>query len=151
MLPEDIQANPLEEASDRLFSNTQTSPQELKQVAARVLGKVMRDGELSQQDREVLTQAVANQTSLSQEEVNARVDAAVENVQAARKQALEAAEAAEQKAKAAANTARQYAVITAFALAVALLIAGAAAYWAAGLGGRHRDEGRVIRGFGTWN
>ena len=52
--------------------------------------------------------------------------------------------------KAAAETARKYSVLSAFALAAALLIAAAGAYWAAGVGGRHRDENLVFRRFGTW-
>lgn len=53
-------------------------------------------------------------------------------------------------AKAAAETARKYSVISAFALAASLLIAAASAYWAAGVGGQHRDEGRVFARFGRW-
>ncbi|MGB5556527.1 MAG: hypothetical protein WBN04_00780 [Paracoccaceae bacterium] len=52
--------------------------------------------------------------------------------------------------KAAAETARKYSVLSAFALAAALLIAAAGAYWAASVGGRHRDENVVLRRFGTW-
>ena len=150
MLPEDVQENPLEEAADALTSRTRTSAQEMKQVALRTLGKVMRDGELDPADRETLVNAVANNTSLTEEEVNARVDSAVQSVQEARQEAVEAAEAAEQQAKAAADAARFYGVVSAFVLAAALLIAGGAAYWAAGLGGRHRDEGRSFGSFGTW-
>lgn len=52
--------------------------------------------------------------------------------------------------KAAAETARIYSVISAFALAASLMVAAAAAYWSAGLGGRHRDEGRAFKHFGRW-
>ena len=46
---------------------------------------------------------------------------------------------------------RKYAVISAFVTAASLLIAAAGAYWAAGVGGRHRDENRVFARFGAWN
>ena len=54
------------------------------------------------------------------------------------------------EANAAAETARKYSVISAFILAASQLIAGAGAYWAAGMGGQHRDEGRVFARFGRW-
>lgn len=56
----------------------------------------------------------------------------------------------EANARAAAETARKYSVISAFILAASQLIAGAAAYWAAGVGGQHRDDGRVFARFGRW-
>ena len=49
------------------------------------------------------------------------------------------------------ETARKYSVISAFVTAASLMIAAAGAYWAAGVGGRHRDENRVFARFGTWN
>nr|WP_323781399.1 hypothetical protein [Amylibacter sp.] len=76
------------------------------------------------------------------------VTAAVENVTTATQQATTGVSEAE--AKALAETARKYSVISAFILAASLMIAGAAAYWAAGMGGQHRDEGRVFARFGRW-
>lgn len=49
------------------------------------------------------------------------------------------------------EAARRYSVISAFVTAASLMIAAAGAYWAAGVGGRHRDENRVFARFGTWN
>lgn len=72
----------------------------------------------------------------------------VENVASATQQAPSGVTEAE--AKALAETARKYSVISAFILAASLMIAGAAAYWAAGMGGQHRDEGRVFARFGRW-
>ena len=62
----------------------------------------------------------------------------------------EAANVSAAEAKAIAETARKYSVISAFVLAASLLIAGAGAYWAAGVGGQHRDKGRVFARFGRW-
>lgn len=76
------------------------------------------------------------------------VSTTVENVASATQQAT--ADVTEAEAKAVAETARKYSVISAFILAASLMIAGAAAYWAAGMGGQHRDEGRVFARFGRW-
>lgn len=54
------------------------------------------------------------------------------------------------EAKAAAEAARKYSVVSAFVLAASLMIAAAGAYWSAGTGGLHRDEGRVFARFGRW-
>lgn len=51
----------------------------------------------------------------------------------------------------AARIAKNYAVIASFVTAAAMLIAAGGAYWAAGIGGRHRDESRAFARFGTWN
>lgn len=64
--------------------------------------------------------------------------------------APQAAQMSEAEIKAAAEAARKYSVLSAFVLAASLLIAGAGAYWAAGVGGQHRDEGRVFPRFGRW-
>lgn len=76
------------------------------------------------------------------------------NVEAAAEQPAQQAAAAtdmtEAEAKEAAETARIYSVISAFIAGASLLIAAAGAYWAAGMGGQHRDEGRVFGRFGRW-
>lgn len=96
---------------------------------AAVLVRGLRDGTVSVQDREYLSQVIANTTSLSPVEARGRVDAAVAEVEAAREQAIEAA-----------ATARIFAIIAAFILAASLLISGVAAYFAAVAGGNHRDQ-----------
>ena len=45
------------------------------------------------------------------------------------------------EAKAAADKVRRTSVIVAFVTAASLVVSAAAAWWAAGMGGRHRDEG----------
>ncbi len=65
-------------------------------------------------------------------------------------QATAEADFSEAEAQAMAETARKYSVISAFVLAASLMIAGAGAYWAAGMGGQHRDEGRAFARFGRW-
>ncbi len=65
-------------------------------------------------------------------------------------QTTAATDVSEAEAEAMAETARKYSVISAFVLAASLMIAGAGAYWAAGMGGQHRDEGRAFARFGRW-
>ncbi len=72
------------------------------------------------------------------------------DVAQATSETIAAAGVSEAQAKAAAETARKYSVISAFVFAASLMIAGAGAYWAAGMGGQHRDEGRVFARFGRW-
>ena len=81
--------------------------------------------------------------------------AQADGTQAAGTTAAPAADAAPQmtdaEKEAAAKKAKAYSVLSAFATAASLLIAAAGGYWAAGMGGRHRDENRVFARFGTWN
>ena len=49
-------------------------------------------------------------------------------------------QSAADKAKAIADKARRVGVIVAFVTAAALMVSAVAAWWAAGMGGRHRDE-----------
>ena len=46
--------------------------------------------------------------------------------------------------------AQRYSVLAAFVAAASMLIAAAGGYWAAGVGGQHRDENRVFKRFGRW-
>lgn len=64
--------------------------------------------------------------------------------------AVAQADVSQADAKAAADTARITSVISAFVLAASLMVAAAAAYWAANIGGTHRDEGRAFARFGRW-
>lgn len=154
LVPEQFQANPLSSAANPLFRedgrtpNTQT--ERLRNEAISVLATVLDDGEVDEADRAYLVRLVSDNTQLEQAEAEARVDQAIQTVQQARTEAMQAAEQAKQEAQAAADIARQYAVISAFLLAAALLIAGAGAYWAASVGGQHRDENRVFARFGVW-
>lgn len=178
MLPSSgFAANPFDYAASVFFRTDGSAPStqlvRAKNEAQSILSTVVRTGEIPQQDVEYLYTLVASNTDLTEEEVKARVDEGVEAVQTARAEAVEAAETARQEAMEMAETARQeamqaaeeaeqaardaadaarvYSLISAFALAAALLIAAAAAYWAASMGGRHRDEGKTFEAFGRWN
>jgi hypothetical protein len=89
-------------------------------------------GELSTDNRTYLARIVAERTGLSQAEAEARVDQTLA------------------EAKRAADAARKAGVIMAFLMAAALAVAGAAAAWAATLGGKHRDQETDHSQFWRW-
>jgi hypothetical protein len=101
----------------RIFANAATAP-------------------VPQGDADYLTSLVARQTGLSQAEAQARVDAALVRFEAMMAEAVKAAE-----------TARRMGVVAAFLTAAALFVSAAGAWWAASMGGRHRNEGTVFATF----
>lgn len=97
--------------------------------AGRILATGIGRTELLPADRAYLAQIVAARTGLAQPDAEKRVDQVIVD------------------AKAAADRARKVGIIAAF-LAAASLLAGCAAAWsAARLGGQHRDQGIIWRGF----
>ncbi|RGP36460.1 hypothetical protein [Pseudotabrizicola alkalilacus] len=116
-----------------------------RQTAAIILNGI-RTGDVSDSDRSYLVAAVSQRGNLSQDEAEARVDEAIAAVQNTRAEAEAFAAEAEATAREAAETARIGAILTAFALTAAALVAGAAAVAGAVRGGRHRDEGRLFGG-----
>lgn len=122
-------------------------PAELSRQTGIILGHVLRTGEISEEDRAFLIQAVAERSGQSEAEVEARVDQAVEAVQNTRAEAERLAAEAEQAAIDAAETARVSAILSAFLLTAAALVAAVAAVSGAVRGGRHRDEGKLFGGF----
>lgn len=144
-------------------------PAELSRQTGAILANVLRTGEISEDEEAFLRAATAQITGLSEAEVEARVEQAIEGAQEVRAEvALLAEEAqaeaerlaeearaeaerlaaeAEEAAIQAAETARQSAILTAFLLTAATLVAAAAAVIGAVRGGRHRDEGRLFGGF----
>lgn len=103
----------------------------------RILASTLGDGELDQGDRDYLVSVVAQRAGIPPEEAQARIDQVVEQGRALEAQARDAAEAA-----------RKVTMIAAFLAAASLLVSGAAAYFGATLGGKHRDEQTV---FADWN
>ena len=127
-------SNPVEYAVDTLFRSD--NPQALEDPAAsgsqaaRILAASMAQGTISADDKAYLARLIQARTGLAQPEAEQRIDRVMATLQSA----VEAA-------KAAADKARRVGVIVAFVTAASLLVSAAAAWWAAGLGGRHRDEG----------
>lgn len=98
----------------------------------RLLTMGMVKGELSADNKTYVARVVSAQTGMSQAESERRVNEVL----------------AETKRKA--DQARKLGILLAFFTAVALLVAGAAAAWAATLGGRHRDQGTNTSAFWRW-
>jgi hypothetical protein len=94
------------------------------------------DQPVSDTDRAYLAQVVAQNTGLPPEQAQARVD-----------EVMTAMDQAKQKAAEAAETARRTSVVAAFITAASLLVAAAGAFWAAQMGGNHRDKQVVFPGF----
>jgi hypothetical protein len=90
----------------------------------------------SPDDKTYLAQLVSQQTGMTPELANTRVNETLAKIDAAKAEVAKAAE-----------TARRVGIIAAFLLAASLLVSAAAAYWAATIGGNHRDQGAVFTGF----
>lgn len=87
---------------------------------------------LSDEDRAYVAQVIARRTGMSQADAEARLDQTVQDL------------------KAKADTARRYGVYAAFLTAATLLIGAVAAWWAATMGGDHRDSNADHRMFASW-
>ena len=163
-LPDGVTVNPLDIINQRLLRGTGVQVDQNPQLpdnTMAVLADVVRTGEINPDDKAFLAQAVAQNTNLTPDQANQRIDQAVAQVQDVRKQAADkvaqlqqqakdAADAAAAKARDAADAARKAAVLTGFVATAGFLIAFAAAIWGAAIGGRHRDEGRLFAGFRTF-
>ncbi len=103
-------------------ASTATDGADRRAEVGRILTFGTARGELSADNRAYVARIVAERTGLSQAEAEARVDQTLA------------------EAKRAADAARKAGVIMAFLMAAALAVAGAAAAWAATLGGKHRDQ-----------
>lgn len=93
-----------------------------RDTLASVLASANADGELSDEDRAFAAEIIADASDLSESEAQARV------------------ENWETVSRADADRARKVSAISAFLLGASALVAGAGAYFAAGIGGRHRDR-----------
>ena len=96
-------------------------------------GQAAADG-ISDSDRSYMATVLQQELGLTEEQAQARMSDLSDTWTQLQARAEEAA-----------RTARTATVLGAFVLAASLLIAGAAAWVAAGIGGRHRDEQTVFR------
>lgn len=87
-------------------------------------------------DKTYLAQLVSQQTGAAPDASKKRVDDTFAKVDTAKAEMSKAAE-----------NARRVGIVAAFLLAASLLISAAAAYWAATLGGTHRDQAVEFTGF----
>ncbi len=175
MLPQGM-SNPMDYITDTLLRPDGQSPADTLQQDAEanmtatqrqivgIFGNLMRTGEISDQDRDWLRQQVAARTGLSEPQVDARVDQAIERVQSIRAEAEQRVEDAKAQAEQlradaqqalddaktqaaeAAESARIAGILSAFLLAASALVAAAAAFIGAVHGGRDRDDGRLWGG-----
>ena len=106
---------------DRLFRPDTAGP-ELRAEAGRILMRGLGRTDLPVDDRAQLVRLTAAATGLAQPEAQQRVVQVLAN------------------ARNAASQARRSGVILGFSLAAALLAGAAAAWMAAGIGGKHRDD-----------
>jgi len=101
--------------------------------AGRILANGAIAGSVSDNDKTYLASLVASNTGMSTDDAKKRVDDVMSQVDAAKQKAADAAE-----------TARKAAVMGAFITAASLLVAAVGAYWAAMIGGNHRDKATVF-------
>ena len=109
----------------------------LRTEAGRIFTASIKNQEFSARDRDYLTQVVMTRTGLPEAEAQQRVDAAMNE-----------ARDLEIKARQVADKARKAAVIAGFITAASLLISLVVACVPAGVGGKHREEGRSPHFFG---
>lgn len=111
------------------------SDEDVRAEIGRIMTRSAASGEVDEADKTYLAQLIAQRTGLSEADARARVDQTV-------KRAVEMRDSAVQQAKSAAEEARKVSARAAFWTAIASLLTGIAAWYAAQLGGRHRDENR---------
>ena len=131
-------SNPLSYVVDTAFRSTQaptdaTAADDTQEQATAIITRDLIDGDVSADDKAYIAQLISQQTGLPPEEAKKRVDTMVTSAQGV-----------VEDAKNAANRAKNFAVIAAFIAAASLAISAVAAFFAAGVGGRHRDEGTVL-------
>lgn len=125
------QPDPLATAADMLTRSTGTEPvsQAERDEASRILVRSLASGQLDQADRSYIASRMATRMNIAQPEAEKRIDDAFARLNQAKETAKQAAERA-----------RKIGVLSAFLTAAALLVGAAAAWMAAQLGGKHRDE-----------
>ena len=135
-------ANPLDTAISRLTRAGTTggaSADNFKQDVSGILTTSAASGSISDEDKAYLTAQIASHTGVSQADAAKRVD-----------ESMSALNAATEKAKQAAEVARKTGVLVAFMIAASLAVSAAAAWWAASIGGKHRDEGVDLSHLTAW-
>jgi hypothetical protein len=126
--------------SDRPAPNT--NPEVARAEMMRLLTAAATGGQITPEDRTYMARVVSDRTYM------ARVVS--ERTGLAPPEAQRRVDDVIAKTKAAADKARKSGIITAFLTAASLLISGVAAWWAATMGGRHRDEETVFANYTRW-
>lgn len=110
-----------------------------QQEVLRIIARSAEQGNLSEEDKAYLARVVQARSDLSADEAQKRIDTMIAETQTIVTNAKEAAE-----------TARKSAIILAFLTAATMLVSAAGAWWAAGVGGNHRDEGTIFVQLAMW-
>lgn len=111
------------------------SDSEVRDEIGRIIARSAVSGEVEEPDKVYLSQLIAQRTGMSDTDARARVDETLKRATDMRNTAIE-------QAKSTADQARKASAQAAFWTALASLLTGIAAWYAAQLGGRHRDENR---------
>lgn len=139
----DTTQSELEYAVSTLFRSESAPPaadsEAAQQEILRIVARSADQGKLSDDDKAYLARVVQARTDLTAEEAQNRIDAMIAETQTIVTNAKDAAE-----------TARKSAIIIAFLTAATMLVSAAGAWWAAGIGGNHRDEGTVFVQLAMW-
>ena len=121
----------VDRATDSLLRSDRGVPNDgLRRQMSPLLEKAAMGRQLAGDERSFLGRMTAAQTGVSADDANKRVDATV----TALRDDI--------------NAARRLALLVAFITAASLAVGAAAAWWAATLGGKHRDEGTGVAWFG---
>ncbi|MCA1407757.1 hypothetical protein I6F26_26850 [Ensifer sp. IC3342] len=136
--PEDPRTYDL--AVDRFLRGNATSqtplPPETRGEVGRILIASVAEDSLNEADRQYLTSTVAARAGIDEAAAQQRVDALLTDAKAAAANAREIA-----------DNARKVALMGAFLTAAALFVSAVAAYYAATLGGKHRDAQTEVAGW----
>jgi len=100
-----------------------------REEVSRILAMTAANGALSKEDRAYLAHVLASRAGLSQADAEKRLDALSERMNASA-----------EKIRAATEIARKSGILLAFLATASMVLGAAAAWWGAGVGGRHRDE-----------
>jgi hypothetical protein len=126
-------SDPVSAASDILLRTDkpvqQVGSSEVRNEISRLIARSLQAGDISAPDKTYLSQVVAARTGISQADADKRVDDAITEL------------------KAGVDRARRIGIILGFLSASILLVGAVTAWWAAALGGKHRDAGLIWNGF----
>jgi len=100
-----------------------------REEVSRILAMTVANGALSKDDRAYLAHLLTSRSGLSQADAEKRLDTLSEQMKTSA-----------DKLRAATETARKAGILLAFLTAATMVLGAAAAWWGAGMGGRHRDE-----------
>jgi hypothetical protein len=115
---------------------TTVPAEDVRPELARLLTRSL-NGDLSDDDRAYLARVIAQRAGVSEADAKTRVDQMINDARAAYQKAVD-------QAKDAANKARKAAIESTTWFAIVTILAGILSWYAAGIGGRHRDQSALL-------